>query len=258
MKKFGKRYNLITIILASGTILLLLGTPYVFASEALRVPIDGQAYKRGQQITGPNASSVTPREMTGHEDTAKILDRMLTSISKLKNLWAQYATKETRKNSPLFIAERIVAYYFRDDIFSNKLNLVSAYLQTYKDFKEQDKPRDLKVVEIEGKIEFCEKIIARYENTQIDKLQDDEGMNSFIEYLLKYKTLAKDGITEEGILTLADLSPEEIRAIITRYINDSKPVIQGLKQDLNKLKSIIAIEKLPGITIPEDSINSSL
>ncbi len=200
------------------------------------------------------AESLSQKAPAETEDAIEIADRMVQSISKLRELWDQYPPEGIEKNKPLFVAEQILAFYFRDDKVTNKLNIVTAGLQLYEDSKRQGKPYNLEVALIERNIKVCEEIVARFENTRIKRLQDDEEIKSdYIEYTLEHPNLNMGVITKEGVASLDNLSPEEIRAIIARYVNDLKPVIQGLRQDLDKLKAIV-VDKLPGVSPLSDTL----
>jgi hypothetical protein len=130
-------------------------------------------------------------------------------------------------------AERILKFFFKDDKISNKLGVVRVSLDSSRINK---RLRSDSV--ILGALNACDDVVKRFDNARLERLQDDAELKEYMEYMLAHPSVNQGRITEEGVLAMDDLGPERLRSMVQRYIDELKPVIAGLKEDLGRLMQV--------------------
>lgn len=176
-------------------------------------------------------------EQPAQETESAIIERMKQSIASLMTSWRANPPTTNAMGQALSpeeaTAEKILGFFFRDDKVSNKLGIVRLYLETS---QRGMKPRKDSV--ILSALNFCSALINKFDNAQIEMLQDDAELKEYAEYLLEHPNVHYNSITKEQIKNMNVLKPEQIRAMLQRYIDELKPVIASLKENLNKLMQV--------------------
>ncbi len=164
----------------------------------------------------------------------------------LRKLWVAYYDRAKKiDDKVLFAAESIIYNYFQDQILNAALTPIGGYLWMYKN----GGLGDIKIDTIKDKIDFWEEIILYFEKTQITSLYKNERIKEFIESKIEtYPSYAKEILMLEDIPEDVEavkkiisefdkLSPEQIKIIIDRYIDDAKEVLQEAQLEFAKIKA---------------------
>lgn len=214
------------------------GVTYSSDISCLRIPIGA---KEREEETLRVLSEKRPKPMVVALTESEIIENMRQSMFSLMASWGNYSLNADTMDPGLLTAEQVVKSCFKGDEIGNIFTPVVTCLSIYKTSTEIKKANEA----IRKALKVCDDIIKRYDDTLLEKLQDDPSLNNQIIFHLR-----NDFITEKQVKDMDNLKPEQIRTIIQRSIDDLKFVVKRLKLNFDALTQVrhgeIVVEELPG------------